>query len=363
MNTMKKLLTALLCGAMVLSMAACGGSDSESAEGTGSDDNKIYVGTEAGFAPYEYMSGDEVVGVDMDIAQAIADAMGKELVIKNMDFDGALNAVQQGQVDFVAAAVSVDEERQKVMDFSHNYVDSSDVVVVNASAGVVNTNEDIADKVIGVQQGNIADIWVTDNYPDAEVKRYTKFVQAAEDLKNNKIDAIVMDLYPAQELVAANPELKILDENNPLFVDQYAIAVKKGNQELLDQINEVIDQLIADRFLDMYDLDEHVEKIKDVYRKRRDVMLKTMEETFPKEVKFTHPEGGLFTWCVLPEYMDAKVLAQQCLEKKVAYVPGGSFFPNGGKENHFRLNYSCMPEDKIKEGITRIAEVLKANLK
>lgn len=130
-----------------------------------------------------------------------------------------------------------------------------------------------------------------------------------------------------------------------------------------DLQSSTIDQLIADRFLDMYDLDEHVEKIKDVYRKRRDVMLKTMEETFPKEVKFTHPEGGLFTWCVLPEYMDAKVLAKQCLEKKVAYVPGGSFFPNGGKENHFRLNYSCMPEDKIKEGITRIAEVLKANLK
>lgn len=130
-----------------------------------------------------------------------------------------------------------------------------------------------------------------------------------------------------------------------------------------DLQSSTIDQLIADRFLDMYDLDEHVEKIKDVYHKRRDVMLKTMEETFPKEVKFTHPEGGLFTWCVLPEYMDAKVLAKQCLEKKVAYVPGGSFFPNGGKENHFRLNYSCMPEDKIKEGITRIAEVLKANLK
>jgi len=244
-NKMKKLFAAVLCAAMVLSLGACGGSENTSAEAT-SDDNKLYVGTEAGFAPYEYMSGDEVVGVDMDIAHAIADAMGKELVIKNMDFDGALNAVQQGQVDFVAAAVSVDEERQKVMDFSHNYVDSSDVVVVNASAGTVNTNEEIADKVIGVQQGNIADIWVTDNYPDAEVKRYTKFVQAAEDLKNNKIDAIVMDLYPAQELVAANPELKILDEENPLFVDQYAIAVKKGNQELLDQINEVIDQLIAD---------------------------------------------------------------------------------------------------------------------
>ena len=238
---MKQFWTVLICVAMTLSMAACG-SDSASAK----NDDKIYVGTEAGFAPYEYMSGDQVVGVDMDIAQAIADALGKELVIKNMDFDGALNAVQQGQVDFVAAGVSVDEERQKVMDFSHNYVDSSDVVIVNASADTVKTNEDIADKIVGVQQGNIADIWMTNNYPDAQVKRYTKFVQAAEDLKNNKIDAIVMDLYPAQELVATNPELKILDEENPVFVDQYAIAVKKGNQELLDQINEVIDQLIAD---------------------------------------------------------------------------------------------------------------------
>lgn len=238
---MKQFWTVLMCAAMTLSMAACG-SDSASAK----NDDKIYVGTEAGFAPYEYMSGDQVVGVDMDIAQAIADALGKELVIKNMDFDGALNAVQQGQVDFVAAGVSVDEERQKVMDFSHNYVDSSDVVIVNASADTVKTNEDIADKIVGVQQGNIADIWMTNNYPDAQVKRYTKFVQAAEDLKNNKIDAIVMDLYPAQELVATNPELKILDEENPVFVDQYAIAVKKGNQELLDQINEVIGQLIAD---------------------------------------------------------------------------------------------------------------------
>ena len=135
--------------------------------------------------------------------------------------------------------------------------------------------------------------------------------------------------------------------------------VKQG----ADLQSSTIDQLIAAQFLDDNDLDAHVEKIKAVYVKRRDAMLKTMEETFPKEVKFTHPEGGLFTWCVLPEYMDAKVIAPQCLEKNVAYVPGGSFFPNGGKENHFRLNYSCMPEERIVEGITKIAEVLKANLK
>ena len=123
------------------------------------------------------------------------------------------------------------------------------------------------------------------------------------------------------------------------------------------------DQMLASKFMDMYDLNEHVEKIKAVYKVRRDLMLKTMEETFPKEVKFTHPEGGLFTWCVLPDYIDAKVMAHECLAKNVAYVPGGSFFPNGGKENHFRLNYSCMPEEKIVEGITKIAEVLKANIK
>lgn len=235
---MKKLFTAIMAAAMVLTFGACGSKESGS--------NEIYVGTEAGFAPYEYMSGNEVVGVDMDISKAIADALGKELVIKNMTFDGALNAVTQGKVDFVAAGVSVDPEREKNMDFSHNYVDSKDVIVINETAGTITSKDDINDKIIGVQQGNIADIWVSNNCPDAEVKRYTKFVQAAEDLKNQKIDAIVMDLYPARELVETNPGLVILDENDPLFVDQYAIAVKKGNQELLDEINKVIDQLIAD---------------------------------------------------------------------------------------------------------------------
>ena len=244
---MKKLLTMLMTAVLVLSMAGCGASEkAPEADKSEKTSGELYVGTEAGFAPYEYMSGNEVVGIDMDIAKAIADAMGKELVVKNMTFDGALNAVTQGKVDLVAAAVSVDEERQKVMDFSHNYVDSSDVIVINESAGTITANEDINDKIVGVQQGNIADIWVTNNCPDAQVKRYGKFVQAAEDLKNNKIDAIVMDLYPAQELVKANPGLKILDEENPLFVDQYAIAVKKGNSELLEEINNVIDQLIAD---------------------------------------------------------------------------------------------------------------------
>lgn len=238
---MKKAVILILSTMVILTLAACGSKDKES--------DTLIVGTEAGFAPYEYMSGNEVVGIDMDIAQAIADAMGKKLEIKNMDFDGALVAVQQGKVDFVAAGVSVDEERAKLMDFSVDYVDSTEVVIVNTENPAVSgaTNEDLTDKIIGVQQGNIADIYVSDteNVTAKEVKRYTKFSQAAEDLKNGKIDCIVMDLYPAEELVAAsNGVLTILD--GTLFEDKYAIAVQKDNKELLDQINEVIEQLKAD---------------------------------------------------------------------------------------------------------------------
>lgn len=204
----------------------------------------IIVGTEAGFAPYEYMEGTEIVGIDMDIAKAIADSMGKKLEIMNMDFDGALLAVQKGTIDFVAAGVSVDEGRAKVMDFSVDYVNSTEVVVVNKDNPAVASIDDLKGKIIGVQQGNIADFHVEENIEYKDIKRYTKFVQAAEDLKNRRIDCIVMDLYPAQELVAGNEELTILD--GTLFEDKYAIAVKKGNTELLDQINKVIEQLKAD---------------------------------------------------------------------------------------------------------------------
>lgn len=124
-----------------------------------------------------------------------------------------------------------------------------------------------------------------------------------------------------------------------------------------------IGQMETAKFLDLYNLDEHVEKIKAVYVKRRDCMLKAMEDFFPEGVTWTHPEGGLFTWVTLPDYMNAKDLQMKCLDKKVAFVPGGGFFPNGGHENTLRMNYSCMPEEKITEGIKRIGEVIKANMK
>ncbi len=208
-------------------------------------DGKLIVGTEAGFAPYEYLVGDEVVGVDMDIAKAVADALGVKLEIQNMDFDGALLAVQQGKVDIVAAGVSVSDEREEVMDFSEKYVDSKDVVVVNAEKPAVeeSTAEALAGKVVGVQQGNIADLWVTDNTEAKSVQRYTKFAQAAQDLFNGKIDCIVMDEAPALELVESSKGLEIL-EGDALFEDSYAVAIKKGNENMKAAVDAVILDLI-----------------------------------------------------------------------------------------------------------------------
>ncbi len=242
---MKKIIA--LSAAATMTMALLVGCGSKTTTETKAADDKLIVGTEAGFAPYEYLKGDTVVGIDMDIAQAIADDMGKELVIQNMDFDSALMAVQQGKVDIVAAGVSVNEERAQVMDFSDNYVDSTEVVVVSKeNPGVEEaTGEALTDKVVGVQQGNIADLWVsnTENTVPKDVKRYTKFAQASEDLKNGKIDCIVMDEIPARDLVEASGDSLAILEGDPLFVDQYAIAVKKGNQEMLDEVNKVIKQL------------------------------------------------------------------------------------------------------------------------
>ncbi len=113
------------------------------------------------------------------------------------------------------------------------------------------------------------------------------------------------------------------------------------------------------KYLELYDIDEHIAKIRATYKNRRDVALQSIEKYFPPSVTFTRPQGGLFAWVTLPEHINARELLVKCLEKNVAFVPGGSFFPGGGHENTFRINFSCMPEDKIVEGIRRIGESLQ----
>ena len=124
-----------------------------------------------------------------------------------------------------------------------------------------------------------------------------------------------------------------------------------------------IGQMETSKWIDMFDLDAHVNTIRECYRKRRAVMLETLAKELPEPCTFTRPDGGLFAWVVLPEYMDAKELQMKCLSKKVAFVPGGSFFPNGGHDNTLRLNYSCMPEDKIVKGITALCQTIRENLR
>ena len=140
----------------------------------------------------------------------------------------------------------------------------------------------------------------------------------------------------------------------PKFLEKY-ILVKQG----ADLHTSSISQREISKYLELYNLDENVNKIRELYRARRDIMLTAMDKYFPAEVKFTRPHGGLFTWVELPEHIKARKLLLLCLEKNVAFVPGDAFFPNGGVENAFRLNFSNMPEDRIIEGIKRIAAVIK----
>jgi 2-aminoadipate transaminase len=134
------------------------------------------------------------------------------------------------------------------------------------------------------------------------------------------------------------------------------VLVKQG----ADLHTSSLVQLLAARFMLDHDLEAHIARIRDVYRKRRDAMLAALEEHFPEDISFTRPAGGLFLWIELPEEIDARELLERALEERVAFVPGECFFPGGGHENTLRLNFSAMPEDRIAEGIRRLGRVLSS---
>lgn len=140
---------------------------------------------------------------------------------------------------------------------------------------------------------------------------------------------------------------------SPEILNKY-VLIKQG----ADLQSSSLDQRIAAVFMQKYDLNEHIKKIRDVYGKRRTLMLESMDKYFPKEIKHTNPYGGLFAWVELRDDLDAALIMEECLKENVAYVPGASFFPNSSKKNFFRVNYSCMPEEKIVEGIERLGKVL-----
>lgn len=213
------------------------------------DDNKLILATEAGFAPYEYYQDGEIVGVDIDIAREIAASLGKELVIKDVSFDFIINEIKSGKSDIGAAGMSITKERLEEVDFSVEYAVSNQVVIVPMDSRITSIDQ-ISNQRIAVQLGTVADSYVNKNYKDATVIRQKKYLSMVEDLKAGKVDLIIMDLLPASEIVKSNDGLRILDEY--LFTDKYGMAIKKGNKELLDKVNDVLTRLMSEGKIEEY---------------------------------------------------------------------------------------------------------------
>ena len=207
--------------------------------GCSRNENQLILVTEAGFAPYEYYENGKIVGVDIDIANEIANYIGKELVIKDIAFDSIINELNSGKADFAAAGMSITPERLQEVDFSIEYITSNQVVMVRKDSNI--TMNEIDGKKIAVQLGNVADSYATKNYKNSKIVRQKKYLTMVEDLKASKVDLIIMDNLPAQEIIKTNDGLKLLP--GYLFSDSYGIAVKKGNTDLLNSINTVLEKL------------------------------------------------------------------------------------------------------------------------
>ncbi len=204
---------------------------------------KLIMSTNAEFPPYEMTTDDGgYTGIDIEIAQAIADKLGLELVIDDMDFDAALLAVQQGKSDIVMAGVTVDQNRLKVMDFSDSYATGVQVIIVKEGSAV--TADNLGDYMIGTQKGTTSDIYCTDDFGSAHVTTFDSSITAVQALLNGQLDCVVVDSAPAQELVKKNPGLVILETE--YVTEHYAIGFAKGNTELVEAVNKALAELIAD---------------------------------------------------------------------------------------------------------------------
>ena len=219
--------------------AADTAADTSAAEETEGAGGKIVMVTNAEFPPYEYHENNTIVGIDADIARAIADQMGMELEIQDMAFDSLIPAIQSGKADFASAGMTVNEERLRNVDFTETYAEAAQVIIVKEGSAIA-APADLTGKKIGVQTGTTGDIYA-DDVENAEVQRFNKGMEAVMALTQDKLDAVIIDREPAKVFVKENEGLKILDE--AFTEEEYAIAIKKGNTELLDKMNAAIKEL------------------------------------------------------------------------------------------------------------------------
>ena len=244
---MKRILALALAVLMVLSLAGC--KKTPTVEQI-QKDGKLVMLTNAAFPPFEYVDNNEFVGVDVDIANEIAKDLGVELEVVNMDFDGIIDAVKSGKGSFAAAGITIKPDRQEKVDFSIEYVTSSQYLIIQKDSGI--TADQIPDLTIGVQAGTTGEFFCVDDNGMAEdqVKKYKTALEAANDLKNGRIDGVIIDQLPAESIVAQNDDLELIPE--PLTEEKYAIAVQKGNDTLLEAINTTLQRLMDEGKIDEY---------------------------------------------------------------------------------------------------------------
>lgn len=264
---MKKYLSILMAFVMVLSMAAllvacdngktsdpsettAAGTDAATTaapEGDTAEKPVLKMGTNAYFQPYEYYEGDKIVGIDAEIAAAIAEKLGMTLEIVDMEFDSILTAVNEGSVDFGMAGMTITEDRLLEVDFSISYANGVQAIIVPEGSAITCADDLYAEGAsykVGVQLGTTGDIYATDDFGSENVTTYSNGNEAVLALLGGSVDCVIIDNEPAKALVAANAGLKILD--TAYANEDYAICVKKGNSDLLDKINTAIMELTED---------------------------------------------------------------------------------------------------------------------
>lgn len=254
MKKLSKIMALLLSLCLVFALCACGDSGKNEPAGDNKADAKdetkeiLTMATNAEFPPYEYHENGEIVGIDAEVAQAIADKLDMKLVIEDMDFTAIISAIQGGKADIGMAGLTVTEDRLESVDFSTSYATGVQVIIVKEGSEI--TSLDALSEggyTIGVQESTTGDIYTTDDLESkdlATIERYNKGADAVQALLTDKIDCVVIDNEPAKAFVAANEGLTILE--TPYVTEDYAICFAKGNDELANKVNQALEELIAD---------------------------------------------------------------------------------------------------------------------
>ncbi len=228
----------------VASSAAASSEAASAADVTTVEAGKLTMATNATFPPYEMTTDNGTIeGIDVDTAQAIADKLGLELQIDDMDFDAALLSVQQGKADIAMAGITVTDERKAVMAFSDSYATGIQSIIVPEGSDIASV-DDLSGKKIGTQRGTTGYLYCSDDFGDDAVVAYDSGLTAVQALNNGQVDCVVIDNEPAKAYVEANPGLKILDTS--YAEEDYAIGMNKDNTALLDAVNAALEELKAD---------------------------------------------------------------------------------------------------------------------